>query len=95
MDKTTSSPEWPRCATCRFWTPISDWAAQGLGLQKCTYAEELWEATKWSEDANRRVLQPEHAGRLAFANDGSSYHADLMTMANFGCVAHEPSEAAS
>jgi len=91
----TSSPDTPRCATCRFWqeNEFYGWEGRDIETRHCAYAPELWEATTWSREADKQVLLPEHKDVLAFVQDGSSYKAALLTKADFGCVAHQPAEA--
>lgn len=60
-----------------------------IEARKCTRIPEWFEATGWSPEGDF-VLKPEAADLLAFANDGSGYQAELLTLPTFGCVMHEP-----
>ncbi len=78
-----------RCRTCKHWRkPVNDFG-EVPGTGKCLAAVQFWDATEWADDDEVRVLKAEHAGRLAFVQDGSDYRAELKTMADFGCVQHE------
>jgi hypothetical protein len=84
-----------RCKTCKHWVQ-EDPKEYGslLGGGECLKAPQVWDVT---EDADCegahwngcRRLKPESAAVLAVVEDGSSYHARLVTMADFGCVQHE------
>lgn len=92
--KVIPSADWPRCATCRYWgdTPYRyDDDETMLGMRICGRMVELWEASEWSDNGSgiERSLKEEFADHLAFTQDGSSYHAELRTKAEFGCVMHE------
>ena len=77
-----------RCKTCKHWKkPESDFGEMP-GAGRCKVVPQFWDATEWSEDGGTRTLKPEYAGRLAFAQGG--FHASLKTLADFGCVQHEP-----
>lgn len=77
------------CETCRWWD--AEWAYQSTQVRRCTRIPEYWNATEWVSDEyqTRIATSPED---LAFAQDGSDYHAMLLTRANFGCVLHQPRE---
>ena len=75
----------PRCSTCRWWDIEPH--DEGMGVSRCLRIPEWWDATTWSDEGDR-VWTAEANGILAFANDGSSYRADLLTLPNFGCVMH-------
>jgi len=83
-----------RCKTCRHWESKPD-HEKPVEVRRCL-AVPMWEnATKWNDASwgddslPDRVLKPEYAERLAFAQDGSSYYACLFTRAEFGCVQWE------
>lgn len=81
-----------RCKTCKHWQkPETDYG-EVPGTGACKAVPQFWDVTEWSEDFDKRTLKPEYAGRLAFVQDGSDYHAVLKTLPDFGCVQHEPAE---
>ena len=82
-----------RCKTCKHWEQLQpdEWGVlRGAGT--CHAARAIWDVTENIEDpatgAEYRALLPEHAGVLAVVADGSNYKAELVTMADFGCVQH-------
>lgn len=77
-----------RCASCRHWESTADYSYP-FEVRRCRAAPHWQEALRWTEDGDRQELLPEHAGRLAFAADGSGYRAELLTRAKFGCVQWE------
>jgi hypothetical protein len=82
--KTTAS----RCASCRHWEEAPDYS-EPFEVRRCRAAPHWQQALQWSDDGEKQELLPEHAGRLAFAADGSGYQAELLTRAEFGCVQWE------
>jgi hypothetical protein len=77
-----------RCKTCKHWEkPESDYV-EFPGTGKCKAVLQFWNATEWI-DYDKRMLKTEHAGKLAFVQDGSDYYAELKTLQDFGCVQHE------
>lgn len=75
------------CATCRYWD--AEPHHESLQVRQCLRVMEWWEATEWGDDEPdycMRVWKPEAVDVLAFANDGSSYRASLLTRPEFGCV---------
>jgi hypothetical protein len=88
-DQPKTTVEAGRCASCRWWD--TEPYSEGMGVRRCTRIPEWWDATTWSTEGDfDRVWTPAATGILAFANDGSSYRADLLTLPAFGCVMWEP-----
>lgn len=81
-----------RCKTCKHWDRVKEGEYGSLpGSGACRAAVPIWEATEDAPpDYETRQLLPEHAGLLCMVADGSQYAAHLITMADFGCVMHEP-----
>jgi hypothetical protein len=44
----------------------------------------FWHLTDWTDEEDR-VLKEKFKDDKAFVQDGSDYHADLLTLSNFGC----------
>ncbi len=77
------------CATCRHW---SDDVQERTGLpelRECEKIPHFEEAKEWNKNFNGSSVKAKYADVLAFAEDGSGYMANLLTMATFGCVMHE------
>lgn len=78
------------CKNCKFWNKNEH--ERTLDLGKCKRAKLLWDVTEWSEDLDEnsggeysRVLKQEFKDEKHFVNDGSDYHAILLTKEDFGC----------
>jgi len=81
------------CKTCVHWKDgKDDWDFPlGLELGKCVKAQQLWDNTEWTDTEERgytRTIKPD-VTTLCFVQDGSDYHADLLTRPEFGCVQWE------
>ena len=79
------------CKTCKHWDPVNEgeWRAVP-GSGGCKAARQIWTvAESVPPDYDELRLLPEHAGLLCMVADGSEYHAELITMPDFGCVMHE------
>lgn len=79
------------CATCKHWDrqkPME--SGHKLGLGRCKNVPQLWDATDWDEEGLNFELVEKYRDRKAFAEDGSSYMAHLLTMPDFGCISHTP-----
>lgn len=76
------------CATCKHWSKDGGYQRRGVG--ECEAVMEFWEASKWDEDTDERVIAPEHASVTAFAQDGSDYRARLFTRPEHGCTMYAP-----
>ena len=83
------------CSTCKWWGLDSEEyeSHRDLGIKRCGYVEMYDNVTEWSNKEEpydcKVVLKKEYADRKAFAYDGSSYIAGLLTMGTFGCMAHD------
>ena len=88
MSIATEAAKAPRlCASCRHWDAQP--YAESPHVRRCKRVPEWWNATTWDEHTFDRVLTAAEKDTLAFANDGSSYAASLLTRPQFGCVMHE------
>lgn len=84
-----------RCEDCKYWTlrevdfDQHDSVTQ-MRLGNCDRAMPYWDATEWQDvgDDCLRVVKPEFADRKFFAQDGSDYHAHVITAADFFCADH-------
>jgi hypothetical protein len=87
-----------RCDDCKHWD--KDNGKYGTGL--CQKAAAFWDVSEWreyndddfpkpEEEAQRwkRGLKPEFTGLKMFSQDGSDYHAYLLTMPDFFCAHFE------
>ena len=75
-----------RCDLCEHWTAPAPKDCLAFGV--CGYANMLCEMTVWKKADNEttEVLKPEFADRRFAVMDGSSYHAELNTKADFFCA---------
>ena len=79
-----------RCKTCKHWQAVKPGSYMQLeGAGGCSKAPQIWEVTEGDDFTGVRKLKKEHAAILAVVEDGSAYHAQLVTMPDFGCVQHE------
>ena len=87
----------PRCDNCKHWRSKPEGyerkieAVTSLGFGTCSRAIPLWDASEFSgkdENFERRLL-PEFIGRKFFAQDGSDYHAIVLTAPDFYCAEFE------
>jgi len=84
-----------RCDQCKHWQSKSDeWRVEvvaRLGFGTCMRATPLWDACEWDQesDDHSRKLLPEFVGRKFFAQDGSDYHAIVLTAPDFYCAEFE------
>jgi hypothetical protein len=76
-----------RCATCKWWSDEPESAS--LSVRRCLRVLQWWDATEWDDDGMDLKWTAEASGVLAFADDGSSYRAGLLTRPEFGCVMWE------
>ncbi len=92
-----------RCDTCKHWEPGDDWTEKAAGMRVCgaiQMREEVERSAhkgfsdddRWGEGWDVAEAREHAALRAAkaVAVDGSSYHAAVMTTADFGCVLHAP-----
>lgn len=87
-----------RCDECKYWLRDKDEGrrAGSLKVQPCSKAAQWWNATEWTDEEdpdldwdNQRRVRPEFEGTKMFVQDGSDYHAELYTTADFGCTHFE------
>ena len=71
------------CKNCKFWNTEDDTEVEGL--HTCRAALEFWDVSEWTKDADGRQLLEVHKNRGSFVQDGSDYHAALITQGTFGC----------
>lgn len=93
------------CEACKHWRKNDKYGRESYDawaelerpftFKSCVRATPLWDASEYSDhDAgNHRVLTAEFRGRKFFAQDGSDYHAEVVTRNDFGCLEHEPKPA--
>lgn len=81
-----------RCKNCKHWDAAIKEPDDLPNIGICRAVSQYWDATKWADDYESRVLKPEYENKLAFAQDGSDYRADLITLPEFGCVQFEQGE---
>ncbi len=77
------------CRTCRHWKRPDSEYGEIPGIGTCGAVVQYWDAAEWVANSIKRQLRPEYAGKLAFVQDGSDYHAELNTLPDFGCNQHE------
>jgi len=75
-----------RCNTCKHWAQLKDDRNFISGTGVCNAANEIWNVTEFRGGQMR--LKKNCVDLLHFVEDGSEYSATLLTMGNFGCVAH-------
>lgn len=84
---------WPadmRCGTCAHWEQRGEYeTGHHMGLGCCKAIPMLWHATQWKGDGAGREFKDEFKNTKAFAQDGSDYMADVLTLPDFGCVAYK------
>ena len=73
------------CGNCVHWGGIS---YKNGTIKKCNNTPMFWDATKWDDEGETRIVKPEYINNKAFVQDGSDYKADLLTMAGFCCNQH-------
>ena len=82
------------CKDCKHWKKETGYP-QSFNLGTCNKVVMFWDSTEWGEDSSGETvlnLTDEAKGNLAFVQDGSDYSADLLTLAQFGCVQFEAAE---
>lgn len=86
-----------RCDKCKHWSDKSDeWEAKEVGFRQCMAVRERWviqdEASpRWSGgdeewDTLVKARQLALAAARAYVQDGSEYHAELLTAPDFFCA---------
>lgn len=85
MVRDNKSQTMGRCATCQHWESDADREGP-IEVRRCRFVP-MWNNTlEWGTSNYEEKFRPEFEGRLAFAVDGSTYYAALITAAEFGCV---------
>lgn len=80
------------CASCKYWDLANtNYLEECLKVHPCTRVKQFRDVTEWSEKFDR-ILKREFKDDLAFVNDGSSYRAELLTLADFFCAHWEKKE---
>lgn len=74
------------CKTCTHWQPNDNHWSKSSPVKRCNRVKMYWDSTEWSDDGEERTFTDDS---LAFVQDGSDYHAELLTKADFGCVMWE------
>lgn len=83
------------CNNCTHWKEGGEGDYRTLiGAGKCKRVGQFWDSTEWSsvenEDFGVDVIRAvKSTDDLAFVQDGSDYHADLITLPLFGCAMFE------
>lgn len=85
-----------RCDECKFWdrSNLEVWEGVELGFGACKGVRERWEIQ--DEASPKRageyalVRQTALKAARAYVEDGSEYHAVLITAPDFFCALHEP-----
>jgi hypothetical protein len=72
------------CENCKFWDISERYPLKGAKIGICKRVKMFWHLTEWTEEMDR-VLKEKFKDDKAFVQDGSDYHADLLTLSNFGC----------
>lgn len=81
-----------RCENCKHWEDMGDVEYPiYIGVGRCKRVKMFWDSTEWKEIEyqDARVLKAESINDKAFVQDGSDYHATLITRPDFGCVQYE------
>lgn len=75
------------CKNCKHWKKNEKEVTASLNIGTCTFVEMFWDSTEWKIENYEgfRVLKEENINKKAFIQDGSDYHAELITKENFGC----------
>ena len=67
-----------------------------IGAGVCKRAKQFWDSTEWETVIDEEGCEPDEIIRsakskddLMFVQDGSDYHAELITLPDFGCVQFE------
>lgn len=79
-----------KCKDCKHWATeelIDKWSDNPTReVKKCRKVKMFWDSTDWDYKGKKRTFLNDD---LAFVQDGSDYHAELLTKAEFGCVMWE------
>lgn len=77
------------CSTCVHWRR-SDYDSWLEDIRACGNIPMFWDATEWMKNGHGRQLKSEYKNVKAFVQDGSDYHAILLTQPDFCCTSHSP-----
>lgn len=72
------------CNNCKHWGVNKNHLyAQGkTDVKRCERVPQYWDSTDWDSTGDKRIYTVESK---AFVQDGSDYHAELLTKADFYC----------
>jgi hypothetical protein len=90
-----------RCDLCKHWKKDSEeWEANAVGFGECLGVRERWtiqdeasEGVEWDgeeEGAYMKRRREALKSARAYVQDGSEYHAELMTAPDFFCALYLP-----
>lgn len=81
-----------KCADCKYWSGEYEWEGP-IKVKRCFKAIQYWDASEWGKDENglddyisRIELD---SSQMMYVQDGSDYHASLLTKADFFCAHFE------
>ncbi len=84
-----------RCDECRHWATEEwlqwDWEANGIGFRQCMAVRERWKiqdavCDQRSGDEHIEMRKQALKATRAYVQDGSEYHAELITGPDFFCA---------
>lgn len=78
-----------RCDQCKYWEKELNSNEGVKEIRECFKAKPLWDCCNWEEPDFKRVLKPEFKDFKLFVQDGSDYHAAMLTKADFFCAHFE------
>ena len=72
-----------KCESCRYWNDNVSWrVGHEPAVRRCNKINMFWDSTDWDSAGDKRIFKDDS---LAFVQDGSDYHAELLTKADFYC----------
>lgn len=76
-----------KCASCKHWSEADSWSVgEDPAVRKCGKVKMFWDSTDWDSTGDKRIFLDDS---LAFVQDGSDYHAELLTKPDFCCIMWE------
>lgn len=76
-----------KCASCKHWGGDKyPSVGEEPELHRCQRIKMFWDSTDWDSEGNKRIFKDDS---LAFVQDGSDYHAELLTKPDFCCIMWE------
>lgn len=71
------------CKTCAHWgkDDLGRYSQAWRAIRRCEYVLPFFDCRGWTEDGEDVITND----RMAFAQDGSDYSAELLTKPDFGC----------